>query len=182
MKMDDNKLKILLKQADSGDHLTPLDTANLASSVRRRLHRRKTVIRSGMFSTAAMIMVTFILGQRQYELYQKQQQIVRLEQRIEDLNRRTEETLVLAQNLLARQQQEVQRQYASYQNPIRQQVEEAAFILVYQADRMKNKYNNAEAAIDYYNQVIERFGDTPSAQTARERLTEIEKQNQPNQI
>lgn len=181
--MNENNLKQMLMQADAGESLVPMDAKHLSRVIRKRVHGRKMLLRSGMFAAAAIIMVAFILGQRQFQLYQKQQQIVRLEEKIEDLNRRTEQTLALVQDMLDRQeQQNTQRKLASYQDPIRHQVEEAAFILIYQADRMLEKYNNKETAIQYYNQVIERFGDTPSAQTARDRLNRMEQQIQPNHI
>ena len=179
--MDDTNLNQLLKQADADGELTPLDAARLASTARGRLRRRKQAVRYGALAAAAMIAVVCVFSVQKYQSYKKGQRIVQLQQEVEELSRRTEQTLALVEKMLERQeQQDIDRRLASYQDPIRQQVDEAAFILVYQADRMAEKYNNKETAIDYYNQVIERFGDTPSAETARERLVQIE--NQPNQI
>lgn len=185
--MSEDKLFQLLKQADTETEVLPLDAASLSLAVHERLRRRKQTLRYGIAAAAAIIIVACVFGQRQYQLYQKQRQIARLQQDIEDLNRRTEQTLALVQNLLARQEQQdelrkLNRQLMGHENSIRREIDETAFILVYQADRMVEKYNNAETAIDFYNQVIERFGDTPSAQTARKRLAETEKQNQPNHI
>jgi TolA-binding protein len=181
--MDEIKLKQLLKQADTNAKLIPLDSKRLSRAVRGRVHRRKTVQRYGMMTAAAAVLVVFIVGQRQYQLHQKQLQITRLEKNIEELKQSTEETLALVQEMLQKQkQQDAERQLILARDPIREQVEEAAFILVYQADRMMEKYNNTETAIDYYNQVIKHFSDTSSAQTARQRLSEIEKQNQPDHI
>lgn len=181
--MREDKLNQLLKQADAENELLPLDAASLSLAVRRRLHRRQRTLRYGMVAAAAIIIVACVFGQRQYQLYQKQRQIVRLQQDIEDLNRRTEQTLALVQEMLTRQQQQdAQRRLVSYQDPIQRQVEETAFILLYQADRMIEKYNDKDAAIDYYNQVIDHFGNTPSAETAHQRLKQIAKQNQPNRI
>ncbi|MHC5161699.1 MAG: hypothetical protein ACYSO4_01035 [Planctomycetota bacterium] len=179
--MNDNKLKKLLKQADASAELTSLDAARLASTARGRLRRRKQAVRYGALAAAAMIAVVCVFSVQKYQSYKKGQRIVQLQQEVEELSRRTEQTLALVEKMLERQeQQDIEYRLASYQDPIRKQVDEAAFILVYQADRMMEKYNNKETAIDYYNQVIERFGDTPSAQTARERLSQIN--NQSNQI
>jgi hypothetical protein len=185
--MSEDKLFQLLKQADTETEVLPLDTASLSLAVHERLRRRKQTLRYGMAAAAAMIIVACVFGQRQYQFYQKQQQITRLQQDIEDLNRRTEQTLALVRDILARQQQQdelrkLNQPLAGYKNSIRREIDETAFILVYQADRMVEKYNNAETAIDFYNQVIERFGDTPSAQTARERLDKIKQKNQSNKI
>jgi hypothetical protein len=185
--MDENTLKKLLKQADSSAELVPLDTGHLASAVRGRLRRRKQAFRYGMAATAAMIAVVCVFSQRQYQSYKKEQQIVRLEQEVQELTVRTEATLALVQEMLARQEQQdkilkLNRQLARYENSIQAEVDEAAFVLVYQADRMAEKYNNKETAIDYYNQVIEHFADTPSAETAKERLSQIKNKNQPNHI
>lgn len=184
--MSEDKLNQLLKQADKANELLPLDAACLSLAVRRRLRRRKQTLRCGMAAAAAILIVACVFGQRQYQLYQKQRQIVRLEQDIEDLNHRTEQTLALVQEMLARQEQQdelrkLNRQLTGYENSIQQEIDETAFILVYQADRMMEKYNNKDIAIDYYRKVVEQFGDTPSAQTAKERLIQIE-QNQPDQI
>ena len=185
--MNENKLKNLLKQADTSAELAPLDAGNLASVARGRFRRRKQAVRYGILAAAAMIAVVCVFGQRQYQSYRKERHIARLEQEVQELTERTEATLALVQEMLARQGQQdkirqLNRQLARQENSIQREVDEAAFILVYQADRMAKKYNNKETAIEYYNQVIERFGDTPSAKTARERLTQIQQQNQSNHI
>jgi TolA-binding protein len=183
MKMNEKKLENLLKQADSDMELPSIDAEQLSLTVRRRLQRRKQTFHYGMLAAAAVITVVCVLTVPKYQLYRKERRIAQLEQEIKELALRTESTLAKVEEMLARQQQhQAELRLASYRDPIRQQVEEAAFILIYQADRMMKKYNQKEEAIQYYNQVIEYFGDTPSAETARELLMQIQQKNQPNHI
>jgi len=180
--MNEDNLKQLLKQTDEDAELFPLDAGHLSSVVRRRLNRRKQTLRYGLLTAVALITVFCLLSERQYQSWKRQRHIAQLEQEVEELTRRTEETLALVQDMYARQQQEPERQSDLYWDPIQAEVDEAANILVYQADRMAEKYNRKDTAIENYNQVIECFGDTPSAETARERLKQIQQKNQPNRI
>ena len=54
-----------------------------------------------------------------------------------------------------------------------QQVDKAAFILVYQADRLHRELNRTESAVDAYSQVIQFFPRNRWAEVARQRLSEI---------
>ena len=56
---------------------------------------------------------------------------------------------------------------------IQEQVEKAAFITVYQADRMYNELGLPESAIESYEQAIKLFPNTRAARTARNRLADI---------
>ena len=60
--MDDINFKKLLKQADAGAELVPLDAARLASTARGRLRRRKQTVRYGTLAAAAMISRATALG------------------------------------------------------------------------------------------------------------------------
>jgi hypothetical protein len=53
------------------------------------------------------------------------------------------------------------------------QVERAAFMMVYQAGRMPVAGGAKSPAADVYRQVSHAFPDTPSAQVARQRLSEL---------
>lgn len=180
--MNEQNLKQLLKQTDSASQLSPLDADHLNSAVRGRLRRRKQMVYYRVLAAAAMITVVCVFSLQKYQSYRKEQRIVQFQQELKELTRRTEQTLALVQNMLKQQQQQdeirkANRQLARYENSIRREVDEAAFILVYQADRMAQKYNDKETAIEYYNQVIKNFKDTPSAKTAQERLNQIHNQS-----
>lgn len=54
-----------------------------------------------------------------------------------------------------------------------QQVDRAAFILVYQADRLYRELNRTESAVEAYSQVIQFFPSNRWAEVARQRLSEI---------
>jgi outer membrane protein assembly factor BamD (BamD/ComL family) len=53
------------------------------------------------------------------------------------------------------------------------QVDKAAFVLVYQADRLYRELNRTESAVEAYNQVIQFFPKNRWADVARQRLSEI---------
>ena len=176
--MDKKTLEKVLKQVDASSELAPLDAGHLASAVRGRFRRQKQAVRYEILAAVAMIAVVFVFSQRQYQSYKKEQHLARLEQEVQELTCRTEQTWALVQEMLSRQEQQdemrkLNRQIARYQDPIQVEVDETAFILVYQGDRMAEKYDEKEKAIEYYNQVIEHFGDTPSARIARQHLMQI---------
>lgn len=176
--MNKNHLTRLLKQADSSAEMVPLDADQLAFLVRRRLQRRKQMVRYVMPAAAAILVGIGLLGGQLYQLRQKQQHIVRLEKQVQQLAEQTEATLAKMQQLLDSQEAHLQT-VARYDDPahkIETAVEEAAFLLIYQAERMAEKYNRPDAAANYYRQVIEYFGDTSSAEIAKERLNKVELQ------
>lgn len=91
-------------------------------------------------------------------------------------------TLALTKELADQQAQQRRlielRRTLSQPDPVeqvRQQVDKAAFIIVYQADRMYRELNLSESAVDSYKQAIELFPDSRWAKVARDRLAEIEK-------
>jgi hypothetical protein len=53
------------------------------------------------------------------------------------------------------------------------QVDRAALVLVYQADRLYQELNRTELAVEAYNQVIQFFPKNRWAEVARQRLSEI---------
>ena len=65
---------------------------------------------------------------------------------------------------------------------INQQIEQAALIITYQADRKYDKLNLKQSAIEDYNRVIELYPQTHWAQHAREKLEQIESQEKGMQL
>ena len=113
-----------------------------------------------------------------------------MEQEIEQLARQTEATLALVQEVLVWQKQQdelrkLNRQLARYTHSpgsVKAEVDEAAFVLVYQADRMVDDVNTKNTAIENYKNVIKYFPDNKWAETARQRLKKIQQNNQSNHI
>ena len=58
---------------------------------------------------------------------------------------------------------------------MKQRDEKTAFTLVYQADRMYREMNQAQSAIETYEQVIRLYPQNHWAEVARQRITEIKK-------
>ena len=57
---------------------------------------------------------------------------------------------------------------------MQKQVDKAAFILVYQADRLYRELNQTDSAVEAYNRVIHLFPENQWARVARQRIEEIE--------
>lgn len=182
--MNESMLKDYLQQADAAMPLAPVDVADVASGVVRRLNRRKRAIRYGMPVAAAIVIVAGLWGGQFYQSHQKQRHIVQLEKQVRELTEQTQAILAKIEQLLDDQQTRLQAitrtDEPAYK--IETAIDEAAFILMYQAERMTEKYNKPDDAADYYRQVIKYFGQTPSAKTAKERLNELELNEQQNHI
>jgi hypothetical protein len=58
---------------------------------------------------------------------------------------------------------------------VQQQIENTAFIIVNQADRMYRELGLVEAAVDAYRRAVDLFPRTRSADAARKRLAEIKR-------
>lgn len=179
--MNDQKLKDYLRQADAALLLPPIAAADVAAGVRRRLNRRKHLVRYAMPAAAAILLVAGLLASQSWQSGQKQRQIARLEQQVQQLAAQTEATLAQMQQLLDAQQAKLQAvtRYNDPASQIETALDDAAFLLIYRAERLEEKYNRPDTAADCYRQVIEYFGDTPSAQTARQRLQKIESNTNP---
>ncbi|MHC4553615.1 MAG: DUF948 domain-containing protein, partial [Planctomycetota bacterium] len=146
--MDEYKLKQWLKEADAAVSLAPVDAGDVAAAVSRRLVRRKRTIHYGMPVAAAVLVVVGLFGSRSYQAQQKQRQIAQLEQQVQQLTEQTQATLAKIEQLLDDQQASLQK-VSRYSDPaykIEAAVDEAAFILMYQAERMAEKYNRPDAA------------------------------------
>ncbi len=181
--MNEINLKKQLKQADQMSHLPEVDADSVIVGVRRRLNHRKQTRRYNLAAAAAIVVLCFFTAQK-YQSWQKDRQIARLQQDVQELTRQTEATLAKLEQLLDSQETALQN-VARYSDPeykIKAAVDEAAFVLMYQAQRMTEKYNNKESAAGYYRQVIQYFADTPSAETAKIKLSQLEQNEQPNSI
>ncbi|HUW17706.1 MAG TPA: hypothetical protein VMW16_00220 [Sedimentisphaerales bacterium] len=184
--MREDKITNLLKKADQTAWPPKPPPANLAAVVRRHAHRRRTIRIAAPVAAAAVIVIAVGLWYRTADTAkrtQEQQRITSLEAQIKQLQARTDATLDLIREVLEyerkqRRLDQLQAELANIPDPLeesRREVDKAAFVLVYQADRMYKERNQKDSAVRTYNRVIELFPQTPSAETAKQRLLEIQK-------
>jgi len=98
------------------------------------------------------------------------------------LQARTEATLKLVQEVLEQDRHQrrltaLETELSRIPDPRREidrQVDQTAFILVYQADKLYKELNQTESAVAAYKEVIQLFPTNHWADVARERLSQIE--------
>jgi len=182
--MTEDKIKNLLQEADrmAGQ---PAQARIDLSALRRRAGRRRLASLAGPVAAAAMLMIAlgvWSLAIKTPEPTREQEKIVSLETQIKQLQASTDAALSLIHEVLEDERRqsrldELEAQLASIPDPletIRKQVDETAFILVYQADRLYRELNETESAVETYKRVIRLFPRNQWAGVARERLSEIE--------
>jgi len=184
--VNQEKIERLLARADeaAGEPAFALATA---AGIRRRIHRKRlvtmavpTTVAAGIVLGATLWVVCLPTGRPQPQ----PQRIASLEEQVRQLQAQTEATLKLLQEVLETDRRErrlasLEAEFASIPDPIREierQVDKAAFILVYQADKVYQELNESESAVRAYREVIQFFPTSPWAQVARERLARIEQQ------
>jgi vacuolar-type H+-ATPase subunit I/STV1 len=156
------------------------------AGIRQRV-RRRHLVRVGIpTAAAAMVLVGVTLwaicawttGSPELP----QQRIASLEDQVKQLQAQTEATLKLVQEVLERDRQDrrlasLQAELARIPDPrkeIEREVDEAAFVLVYQADKLYKELNQTDSAVQAYKDVIQLFPTNQWADVARERLSQIE--------
>lgn len=177
-----DRIKELLKKADQSvgtPRLASVDTV----TVRQIAHRRQATHTTIPIASAAVsILAAAFWGLSVRAQTQRQQQIALLQAQIAQLSTRTDATLHLVNEVLEqeRRRSELDALEASLaeipdpQEELRMQVDKAAFVLVYQADRTYRELNNADSAIESYKRVVQFFPKSQWAEVARKRLAEIE--------
>jgi tetratricopeptide (TPR) repeat protein len=186
--MTEDKIKNLLYEADqTAGGPVPL-SANLADTVRRRAGRRQTANLAFRIAAAAVILFALGIWSFNVKKIRDRKRIVALEMQIKQLKTQTDATLNLIREVLdeerkQRRLDELRAQLASFPDPleeIQKQVDKTAFILVYQANRMYRELDQKDSAIKAYKRVIELFPQSRWAEEARQRLTEIQNNQQNN--
>jgi len=190
----------LLQEADEQAGVPRL-TPNLAARTYRVYAQRRRV-RSGLSVAASMLIVAGIIHMGRgivfrgdtTELRQDvvvgrdgpqqavQGEIEQLRSEVAQLRSEAEfRTAILAEVLRVQKQQAkiraLERQVRSQTDPlaeVNRLVERAALVILYQADRKYNELNLKESAIADYQQVIQYYPNTRWAESARQRLAEIE--------
>ncbi len=193
--MNPDHLEQLLRQADADAGLPPRMPVDLAARVRRRAgarQRRTTLLTS---AAAAILLAIGFFGYprgRQPGSYVKQSEstthqvaprpatdyrieLARLDRQIESrlaIARRLDQLTEARQCLAALRTQKV-----DLPDPVaeaRAEMDQAAFTLVQQADRLYRELHLPAPAADSYRRAIRLFPDTPWADVARTRLVETE--------
>lgn len=180
----EDKIKSLLQEADRmAGHPSPVP-ANLSAAVRRRANRRHYVHLFVPYAAAALLILTagiLTLANKSAKTTQEQNKIALLETQIEQLSSSMK---LLNERFEEERQQaeldEMEAELASYTDPlesIEKKIDETAWTLVYNADRLYYELKKTDKAVEIYNQVIKLFPRNQWAQVARERLSEIENEN-----
>ena len=180
--MNDEHLQQLLKRADMSVRLPEINTKILSVAVRHKFRRQQQIRRSAVAACAAIVLAAAFYSGHVYQTRQKQQQIARMQQQIERLTRQTDASLKLIDEILIQQKQKdkmtaLNRRLAAYADSsgsVQTEVNEAASVLMFQADQLMKQPNRQDDAIEGYRRIIEYFPQTEAAQTARERLQQIE--------
>lgn len=193
--MDDEALTQLLRDADAAAP-APAPPANLPQRVRalhQRRRRNRTIAAGGIAAlVAATTLATFhetrptptpagppLAASHPTD----NDELAQLRREIEQLRVETEAQLAALDELLAEQRREYRIRLLAAElaepDPIEEidkQLEHAAFIIVYQADRMYNKLGLPEPAIESYEDAVRLFPQTRAAARARAALARIHKQ------
>ena len=182
--MTEDNVKNLLQKTDEMAGVPAPVSINI-STIRRRANRRRIVSIAIPLASAAVILIAvglWGLVAGNVKTTNPQEKIALLEMQIKQLKAGTDATFNLIQEVLEderrqRRLDELQAQLASIANPleeIQKQVDDTAFILVYQADRMYRELNLTDSAVQVYRRVIEFFPENQWAEVARKRLSEIQ--------
>lgn len=180
--MTDN-IENLLRKADKTAGPPAQPSVNI-SIIRSRANRGRVMNAAAPLAAAAVLMVAlgvWAVMIKTTETRHEQERVVALEAQIKQLQARTDATLELIHEVLEyerrqRKLDELQAELASVPDSldeVNRQVDRAAFILVYQADRLYRELKQTESAVDAYNRVIRLFPDNQWAKVARQRLEEI---------
>lgn len=182
--MSEERLRELLKSTDRAAG-PPRFAPVSAADCRRRIHRQRVAWLTAPATAAAVL----LLGVGIWSLYslpsepapQQEDKIAALEEQVKQLQAQTDSALKLVQEVVAQdrrrqQQTTLEAELASIPDAgeeIERQVDRTAFVLVYEADKLYRELNQAESAVEAYEQVIRLFPNNRWAHVARERLAEI---------
>ncbi|MHC4123223.1 MAG: tetratricopeptide repeat protein [Planctomycetota bacterium] len=186
--MTEDRIEKLLQKADRAVFHPSLSSDALSAAVRIRAGKKHFTNITATFAVAALILIVPIIWNlipKTVDTIQDKSKIASLEEQVRQLEAKTNATLNLVREVLEHEQKqhrldELQAELANIPDPLEEtknQINKTAFILVYQADRMYRELNQKDSAVEAYNRVIKSFPQTPSADTARQRLLEIKNSN-----
>ncbi len=185
--MNEEQFRTLLQRADdvAGE---PTIRGISAAGIRRRIRRRRIITTAVPLAAAAVITIAIAtLSHPKPEPTPlpppQPERIASLEEQVKQLQAQTDATLKLVQEVLEKDRQQrrlaaLEAELASIPDPVQQmeeRVDKAAFVLLYQADRLYKELNQTESAVAAYKEVIQLFPENQWADVARERLDQIER-------
>ncbi len=190
--MREDQIESLLRDADrAAGQPSPVSVEVFA--IRRRARQRRVATLAVPVAAAAVVLIALSVWTaviRTDRAAPEQEEIASLEAQVEQLQARADATLKLIQEIVENERRQrlldqLQAELTSIPDPVQEvqkQVEQTAFIIVYQADRMYRELNQTDSAIRAYRRAIELFPQTESAEMARQRLSEIERNKPKTQI
>lgn len=182
--MNEERIRTLLQRADNVAGKTAFGHIDSAG-IRRRIRHRRIIRTAASLAAAAGIILAIALPAIRTQAPSPQpepQRIASLEEQVQQLQAQADATLRLVQEVLEQDRQErrltaLRAELASIPDPLQEiekQVDKAAFLLIYQADRLYLELNRTESAVATYKEVIQLFPTNRWAEVARERLSQIE--------
>jgi len=182
--VNDEQIRALLQRTDEtagAPRFAPVTVTRIRGQARRRQFV-KTGIPTVVAATVLIGVTLWAIGAGTRGPEPGPQRIASLEEQIRQLQAQTETTLKLVQEVLEKDRQDrrlaaLQAELASIPDPVQEidrQVDKAAFILVYQADKLYKELNQTDSAVRAYKEVIQLFPTNQWAEVARERLSQIE--------
>ncbi len=183
--MNEEQIRRLLVRADEAADEPQFGPVTVAG-IRRRLHRNRLIRLAVPAAAAAVVAVAAALSAICLQTGsppEPPQRIASLEEQVRQLQAQTDATLKLVREVLEKDRQDrrlaaLEAELASIPDPVKEmdrQVDETAFILVYQADKLYKELNRTDSAVRAYKEVIQLFPTNQWANVARERLSQIER-------
>jgi len=168
----------------AGRVVTGPTPAQVLKRLRRRTLRRRAgaagALAAIIVAAAAAVMLSSPAGEKKNEFVTDTEAALRTE--IACLQAEAELRTVMVDHMLALESQDrlnkKLRKLSARPDPAEQialSVEEAAFVILHHADRVRQEDSGREAAVAAYRQVVTLFPRTRWAEVARKRLSEIDK-------
>lgn len=178
--MTEDKIQDLLQNADRTLG-PPVPVSVELSAIRGRARKRQLARLTTSLGAGVVLVALGFCALTAVDKSREREKIALLQIQIKQLQVRTNATVKLIEEVLENEQKqrrlnELQAQIINTPDPleeVQQQVDKAAFILVYHADRLCQELNQTDSAIRTYNRVIEFFPKNRWAEVARQRLLEI---------
>jgi hypothetical protein len=172
-------IKQLLLEADRQHSAAAReDTATLAGQVLGRVAKRRRN-RQGAFAAAVVLMISIAIGSAAFMHDQKQQQqqlALANANELKQLHIQIASQQLVVDRLIAAEQRLHPREQTATLVVNDDPIERASAAMVLQADRVRDTPGLERQALGSYQQVIEHFPQTSSADLARRRAAELRKE------
>jgi hypothetical protein len=171
-------IKQLLHEADRRHGAAaPEDAATLAGQVLGRVAKRRRNRRRA-FSAVGVLMIGITIGSAEFMRDQKQQQqlVVTNANELKQLHIQIASQQLVVDRLFAAEQRLHPREQTATPVVNDDPIERASAAMVLQADRVRDTPGLERQALGSYQQVIEHFPQTSSADLARRRAAELRKE------